>query len=178
MTSAAAPDTPTPAIYLDADACPVKEQVYRVSARYEIPVIVVANGPLRIPEMAGLHARMMVVSGALDAADDWIAEQARPGDLVLTADILLAQRTLENGVRTLDFRGNEFSPTRIGEAVAARDLAAYMRSMGLPSGGPAAFSQKDRGKFASLLDNAVSHMARRRDDRTAQRPSAPGPGHV
>lgn len=153
----------TPTIYLDADACPVKEQVYRVAARYAMPLVVVANSPLRIPEMADLDARMVVVPGALDAADDWIVEQATPDDLVLTADILLAQRTLENGVRTLDFRGKEFSPTRIGDAVAARDMAAMMRSMGLPTGGPAPFSQKDRGKFASLLDNAVSRMARLRD---------------
>jgi uncharacterized protein YaiI (UPF0178 family) len=155
----------SPTIYLDADACPVKEQVYKVAARYEMPLVVVANSPLRIPDMAGLHARMMVVAGAMDAADDWIVEQATPVDLVLTADILLAQRTLENGVRTLDFRGREFSPTRIGDAVAARDMAAMMRSMGLTTGGPAPFSPKDRGKFASLLDNAVSRMARLRDTR-------------
>jgi uncharacterized protein YaiI (UPF0178 family) len=155
----------SPTIYLDADACPVKEQVYKVAARYEMPLVVVANSPLRIPDMAGLHARMMVVAGAMDAADDWIVEQATPVDLVLTADILLAQRTLENGVRTLDFRGREFSPTRIGDAVAARDMAAMMRSMGLSTGGPAPFSPKDRGKFASLLDNAVSRMARLRDTR-------------
>ena len=153
----------SPTIYLDADACPVKEQVYKVAARYEMPLVVVANSPLRIPDMAGLHARMMVVPGAMDAADDWIVEQATPVDLVLTADIPLAQRTLENGVRTLDFRGREFSPTRIGDAVAARDMAAMMRSMGLTTGGPAPFEAKDRGKFASLLDNAVSKMARMRD---------------
>lgn len=152
-----------PSIYLDADACPVKEQVYKVAARYRIPVVVVANSALRIPEIADLSAQMVVVPGALDAADDWIVEQSTPDDLVLTADILLAQRTLENGVRTLDFRGGEFSPTRIGEAVAARDLAAHLRSMGLPTGGPPPFSPKDRGKFASLLDNAVSRMARLRD---------------
>ena len=128
-----------------------------------MPLVVVANSPLRIPDIPGLPARMMIVPGAMDAADYWIVEQATADDLVLTADILLAQRTLENGVRTLDFRGSEFSPTRIGEAVAARDLAALMRSMGMPSGGPAPFSQKDRGKFASLLDNAVSKMARLRD---------------
>jgi uncharacterized protein YaiI (UPF0178 family) len=155
----------SPTIYLDADACPVKEQVYRVAARYGVPLIVVANSPLRIPELAGLAARMMVVPGALDAADDWIVEQVTPDDLVLTADILLAARTLENGVRTLDFRGNEYSPSRIGEAVAARDLNAHLRSMGLLTGGPAPFSQKDRGKFASLLDNAVSRMARMHEGR-------------
>lgn len=154
-----------PTIYLDADACPVKEQVYRVAARYGARLVVVANSPLRIPEAAGLTARMMVVPGALDAADDWIAAQAAGDDLVLTADILLAQRTLENGVRTLDFRGNEFSPSRIGEAVAARDLNALLRSSGLPTGGPPPFSQKDRGKFASLLDNAVGRMARLQAER-------------
>src|SRR5262245_60295009 len=111
-----------PTIYLDAAACPRKEQAYKVAGRYQMPLVVVAKSPWRIPEMADLQARMMVVPGALDAADDWIVAQATPDDLVLTADILLAQRTLENGVRTLDFRGSEFSPTRIGEAVAARDL--------------------------------------------------------
>lgn len=156
--------TTSPTIYLDADACPVKETVYRVAARYEVPLVVVANSPLRIPEVAGLAARMMVVPGSMDAADDWIVEQASGDDLVLTADILLAARTLENGVRTLDFRGNAFSPSRIGEAVAARDLNAHLRSMGLPTGGPPPFSQKERGKFASLLDNAVSRMARIRDE--------------
>jgi uncharacterized protein len=149
-----------PAIFLDADACPVKEQVYRVASRYETPVFVVANSPMRIPHLAGLHARLVVVPDSPDAADDWIVERAGPTDLVLTADIPLAARVIAKGVRCLDFRGGEFNPSRIGDALASRDLNAYLRSLGTITSGPLAFSQKDRGRFASLLDNAVSKMAR------------------
>lgn len=148
-----------PAIYLDADACPVKETVYKVAIRYGVQVWVVANSPMRIPEWAGQQARLVVVPGAMDAADNWIAERAGPGDLVLTGDIPLAARTVGNRVRTLDFRGKEFTPARIGNALASREISAYLRSIGESSGGPSAFSAKDRGKFASLLDNAVSKMA-------------------
>ena len=149
-------------IYLDADACPVKDQVYRVAARYRIPLSVVANSPLRVPPQANLSAEVIVVPGAPDAADDWIAERAQPGDLVLTADIPLAARVIANGVRCLDFRGGEYNPNRIGDALASRDLNAYLRSLGMVTSGPAAFSPKDRGKFASALDAAVSRMARER----------------
>jgi uncharacterized protein YaiI (UPF0178 family) len=147
-------------IYLDADACPVKEQVYRVAARYEMPLFVVANSPMRIPSQAGLDAKLVVVPGSPEAADDWIAERASKPDLVLTADIPLAARVIANGVRCLDFRGGEFNPNRIGDALASRDLNAYLRATGMITGGPPAFSQKDRGRFASLLDNAVSKMVR------------------
>ena len=145
-------------IYLDADACPVKEQVYRVAARYGVPVAVVANAPLRVPSQAGVE--LVVVPGGIDAADDWIAERAQPGDLVLTADIPLAARVVERGVRCLDFRGGEFSPNRVGDVLASRDLNAYLRSLGLPGHGPAAFSPRDRSRFASTLDAAVSRLAR------------------
>ncbi len=155
-------DQHEPAIYLDADACPVKEQIYRVAVRYDVPVWVVANAAMRIPDQAGLRARLMIVPGTPDAADDWIAEHAIAGDLVLTADIPLAARTIENGVRTLDFRGKEFHPASIGNALAAREVNALLRSMGEVTGGPAAITPKDRGKFASLLDTAVSAMARAR----------------
>lgn len=143
-------------IYLDADACPVKEQVYKVAARYGVPVSVVANTPLRVPPQAGVH--LVVVPGGLDAADDWIAERAAPGDLVLTADIPLAARVVGNGVRCLDFRGGEFTPQRVGDALAARDLNAYLRSLGLGGSGPAAFSPRDRSRFASQLDAAVQQQ--------------------
>jgi uncharacterized protein YaiI (UPF0178 family) len=152
-------------IYLDADACPVKDQVYRVATRYKMPVTVVANTPIRVPPAAGLTAHVVVVPGSPDAADDWIAERAEPGDLVLTADIPLAARAIANNVRCLDFRGGEYSPYRIGDALASRDLNAHLRSMGMITGGPPAFSQKDRGKFASALDAAVSKMARERASR-------------
>lgn len=147
-------------IYLDADACPVKDLVYKVAARYRIPLTVVANGFLRIPETSGLIAEMKVVPGSPDAADDWIAEHAVKGDLVLTADIPLAARVIGNDVRCLDFRGGEYNPNRIGDAVASRDLNAMLRSMGEITGGPAAFLPKDRSKFASALDAAVNRMAR------------------
>ena len=145
-------------IYLDADACPVKEQVYKVAARYGVPLAVVANGPLRVPAQPGLE--LVVVPGGIDVADDWIADRARPGDLVLTADIPLAARVVGAGVRCLDFRGGEFTPSRVGEALASRDLNAYLRSLGLPASGPAAFSPRDRSRFASALDAAVSRGQR------------------
>jgi len=147
-------------IFLDADACPVKEQVYKVAARYAIPVTVVANTSLRVPPQARLTASVIIVPGSPDAADDWIAERATTGDLVLTADIPLAARVIPNGARCLDFRGGEYNPNRIGDALASRDLNAHLRSIGLITGGPSAFSARDRSKFASALDTAVSKMAR------------------
>ena len=146
-------------IYLDADACPVKEQVYRVATRHGVPVAVVANAPLRVPAQPGVE--LVVVPGDVDAADNWIAERARPGDLVLTSDVPLAARVVAAGVRCLDFRGGEFSPSRVGDALAARDLNAYLRSLGLPGTGPAAFSPRDRSRFASALDAAVAKLTRR-----------------
>ena len=154
-------------IYLDADACPVKDLVYKVAARYEVPLAVVANGFLRIPEVAGLSAEMVTVPGSPDAADDWIAERAVKGDLVLTADIPLAARVIGNDVRCLDFRGGEYNPNRIGDALAARDLNAYLRSIGEVTGGPKGFTPKDRSKFASTLDAAVGRMAREAAKRQA-----------
>jgi uncharacterized protein YaiI (UPF0178 family) len=147
-----------PTIYLDADACPVKEQVYRVAARHGVAVAVVANAPLRLPPQAEL--RLIVVPGSPDAADDWIAERATRRDLVLTADVPLAARVVEAGVRCLDFRGGEFTPSRVGEALAARDLAAYLRDLGMTTGGPAPFSARDRSRFASTLDTAVVRLLR------------------
>lgn len=158
MNSAPAP--PQTAIYLDADACPVKDVVYKVAARYGVPLKVVANGYLRIPDISGLVAEMVTVPGSPDAADDWIAEHAVKGDLVLTADIPLAARVLGNDVRCLDFRGGEYNPNRIGDLLAARDVNAYLRSIGEVTGGPKGFTPKDRSKFASTLDAAVGKMAR------------------
>lgn len=157
---------PTGTIYLDADACPVKDVVFKVAARYGVPLKVVANGHLRIPDMTGLAAEMITVPGAPDAADDWIAERAVTGDLVLTADIPLAAKVVDAGVRCLDFRGGEFTPSRVVDALASRDLNAYLRSIGESTGGPKAFSPKDRSKFASTLDAAAGKIARARDRRS------------
>jgi uncharacterized protein len=151
---------PTPTIYLDADACPVKDLVYKVAARYAIPLKVVANTSIRIDGIARDVAEAIVVPGSPDAADDWIAERAVPGDLVLTADIPLAARAIGKGVRCLDFRGGEFNPNRIGDALASREIAATLRQMGEVTGGPRAFSPRDRSKFASALDAAVNRMSR------------------
>ena len=155
-------------IYLDADACPVKEQVFKVAARYEAALTVVANTPLRMPTVPGLIAKMSMVSGAPDAADDWIAERAGPADLVLTADIPLAARVVSSGARCLDFRGGEFRPEAVGNALASRDLNAHLRSIGLPTGGPTTFSPRDRSKFASALDAAVSRLIRENPPATPQ----------
>ena len=147
-------------IYLDADACPVKDLVYRVAARYELPLFVVSNGFLRIPEQSGLHAEMIVVPEGPDVADDWIAERAEKGDLVLTADIPLAARVLESGAAAVDFRGGRWSPMRIGDALASREVNAYLRSIGETTRGPASFSKSDRSKFASTLDAAANALTR------------------
>lgn len=154
-------DSPPPTIYLDADACPVKDLVFRTAVRYKIPVKVVANVPMRIPADAGEIARSIVVAGSPDAADDWIAEHATAADLVLTADIPLAARAIAIGAMCIDFRGNHFNPNRIGDALASRDLNAMLRQMGEITGGPAAFSEKDRSNFASTLDAAANKLARR-----------------
>lgn len=149
-----------PTIYLDADACPVKDLVFRTAARYDVPLKVVANVPIRIPADAERVAKAVVVPGSPDAADDWIAEHATASDLVLTADIPLAARALEVGAACIDFRGKQFNPNRIGDALASRDLNAMLRQMGEITGGPAAFSKKDRSQFASTLDAAVNKLAR------------------
>ena len=150
-----------PIIYLDADACPVKDLVYRTAARYKLPLKVVANAPMRIPADAESVARSIVVPGSPDAADDWIAEHATDSDLVLTADIPLAARAIEIGSMCIDFRGNHFNPNKIGDALASREINAMLRQMGEITGGPSAFSKKDRSNFASTLDAAANKLARR-----------------
>lgn len=149
-------------IYVDADACPVKEQIYRAATRYEMPVTLVANGPMRVPE-AGV--RLVRVGGDLNAADDWIATRAGAGDLVITADIPLAARCLDAGALCIDFRGGEFSAHSIGDALAARELHRYLRDLGELPGGPAAFSPRDRSRFASKIDAVLSRLARAIGDR-------------
>lgn len=153
--------TTPPTIYLDADACPVKDLVFRTAVRYNVPLKVVANIPIRIPGDAGKVAQAIVVPGSPDAADDWIAEHATEHDLVLTADIPLAARALAVNAICIDFRGNHFNPNRIGDALASREINAMLRQMGEVTGGPPAFSKKDRSNFASALDAAVNKLARK-----------------
>ena len=146
-------------IYIDADACPVKDETYSVAKRHQINVIVVANSPMRMP--AETHVRLQVVSDGFDAADDWIVERAGPGDIVITADIPLADRSLKKGAFVLGNTGRPFTEENIGDALASRELSAEMREMGLMRGGPAPFQKKDRSEFLMQLDRAIHALKRR-----------------
>ena len=145
-------------IYVDADACPVKEEIYRVARRYSTKVFVVSNSPLRVPREETFE--FVGVSGGFDVADDWIAERARTGDIVITADIPLAGRCLQQGVRVLGPTGLEFTEDAIGDALATRALLDMLRQSGDFRGGPSPFARSDRSRFLSKLDELV-HAARR-----------------
>lgn len=144
-------------VFIDADACPVKDEVYRVAARYAVPVRVVANAPLRVP--AGGLVELVVRPG-FGSADDWIASQAELGDIVVTADIPLAARALAKGARVLDPRGHAFTANNIAEALALREMLEERRRNGEPTGGPAAMTPKDRSRFLSKLDETVNALRR------------------
>jgi uncharacterized protein YaiI (UPF0178 family) len=144
-------------IYIDGDACPVKEEVYRVARRYSLRVAVVANAPLRVPADALVE---LVVCPGFGAADDWIAEQAGVGDIVVTADIPLAARCLAREARVLDPKGHPFTEADIGSALAMRDLMEGLRQQGERTGGPAAMTARDRSRFLSKLDEAVNAVLR------------------
>jgi uncharacterized protein YaiI (UPF0178 family) len=146
-----------PAIYIDADACPVKDEIYRVARRYDMRVAVVANTPLHIPNNALVE---LVVRSGFGAADDWIAEQAGPGDVVITADIPLAARCLTKNARVLDPKGHPFTENDIGAALAMRDLMDGLRQGGAVTGGPAPMTPKDRSRFLSKFDEVVNAVRR------------------
>jgi uncharacterized protein YaiI (UPF0178 family) len=146
------------ALLVDGDACPVKDEVYVVATRYRVPVALVANTRMYVPE--GFGVEMVVVDGSPDAADDWIAENARPGDVVVTADIPLASRCLAAGARVLGTNGRPFTEDSIGGALATRELKSQLREMGLQSGGPRPLSAKDRSRFLSKLDELVQRGLR------------------
>ena len=147
-------------IYVDADACPVKEEVYRVARRHGVKVYVVANAPLRVP--AEDLIELVVVRGGFDAADDWIAAHAGPGDVAITSDIPLADRCLKAGARVLGPKGHAFTEDSIGEALATRALLDMLRQSGEVSGGPAPFAKSDRSRFLSKLDEALHAVRRQR----------------
>src|SRR5947209_19891317 len=144
-------------IYVDADACPVKDEVYRVARRYAMRVAVVANAPLRVPADALVE---LVVRPGFGAADDWIAGQAGPGDVVVTADVPLAARCVAKGARVLDPKGREFTERDVGAALATRDLMDQLRQGGVVTGGPAPATQKDRSRFLSNVDEAINAARR------------------
>ena len=153
-------DVQMTAIYVDADACPVREEVYRVASRLTIPVYVVSNGsrPIRAPGL--VNVEMVLVPADPDAADDWIAEKITATDLCATADIPLAARCLARGARVLAFNGREWTDANIGGALAGRALAQHLRETGIQTGGPSALTARDRASFLNTLDRLV-HAARR-----------------
>ncbi|OYW44041.1 MAG: hypothetical protein B7Z08_04145 [Sphingomonadales bacterium 32-68-7] len=147
-------------ILVDADACPVKDEVHRVAQRRKVPVSVVSNSPFRVP--TGPLVERVVVSGGFDAADDWIAERASPRTVVVTADILLADRCLKAGATVIGNNGRPFTPASIGSAIATRAIMADLRAGGDVVGGPAPFAKADRSRFLQALDEALVRLERSR----------------
>ncbi len=149
-------------LFVDADACPVKDEVYSVSTRYGLPVVLVANSRLQVP--AGMGVEMVVVDKGPDAADDWIAQNIQPGDIVVTADLPLAARCLEAGASAIGNDGRPFNEDMIGSALAMRSLKQGLREMGEMSGGPSGISQRDRSRFLQQLDQLVVANLRRMEE--------------
>lgn len=150
-------------IHVDGDACPVREEVFRVAFRLGVKVVVVGNGarPVRLPPHPDL--RLVIVAEGADAADDWIAEHIARGDVCVTQDIPLAGRCLEKGARALSPRGHVFTPDNIGGALAGRAVNQARREAGAITGGPAPLTQADRSRFLAALDTAVQQARRDRD---------------
>ncbi|WP_242146911.1 YaiI/YqxD family protein [Sphingomonas sp. BAUL-RG-20F-R05-02] len=148
----------TPRILVDGDACPVKDEIYKVAYRRAVPVVIVSNSHFRIPQHP-LVSRV-VVSDGFDAADDWIAEQADSASVVVTADILLADRALKAGATVLAPTGKPFTASSIGGAIATRAIMADLRAGGDVIGGPAPFAKTDRSRFLQALDTALVKLAR------------------
>src|SRR5436190_5456813 len=146
-------------IYIDADACPVKAEVYRVAERYGLKVYVVSNSYMGVPRHPLIE--LVVVSDSFDAADNWIAERAGPGDIVVTADIPLADRGLKAGAAVIGNTGVPFTTASIGMAMANRELLSNLRAMGEVTGGPKPMTQRDRSRFLSALDEAIQKIIRR-----------------
>ncbi len=147
-------------LYIDGDACPVREETYRVAGRLNLPVYVVSNGsrPIRPPNLPNVH--MVVVPEGADIADDWIAARITRADVCVTSDIPLAGRCLEKGGRAVSPKGHAWTPANIGNALAGREIARHLREIGAASGGPAPLTKADRSKFLVALDAAVQAALR------------------
>lgn len=147
-----------PAILVDADACPVKDEIYKVAFRHEVAVTIVSNSPIRVP----LHPIISreVVGAGFDAADDWIAARAGRDTIVITADILLADRCLKAGAIVISPNGKPFTGSSIGAAIATRAIMADLRAGGDVIGGPPPFSRADRSRFLSTLDESLMRLKR------------------
>ncbi len=145
-----------PHIFVDADACPVKAEVYRVAERYGLHVTLVANSWMRTPNQEWLA--LEVVGDAFDAADDWIVEHVGAGDIVVTADVPLASRCLKVGASVIGPTGRSFTEDNIGQVVATRDLLSALRGAGEITGGPPPLEKRDRSRFLQQLDNAIQSI--------------------
>ena len=147
-------------IYVDADACPVREEVYRVAGRLDVGVLVVSNGsrPIRPPGLP--YVQMVMVGEAMDAADDWIAERIGAADICVTGDIPLASRCLKKGARVVPPNGRPFTEANIANALAGREVSRHLRELGLSGQGPPPFAKSDRSRFLSALDTAVQAALR------------------
>ena len=154
MTSAKAPGE----ILVDADACPVKQEVYKVAARHGVTVRVVSNSYLRLPQEP--HIKLVVVGEGFDAADDWIAERAGPGDIVVTNDVPLASRSVKAGATAIAPNGRLFTEDSVGMALATRNLMQDLRESGEVTGGPRPFLAKDRSAFLSALHETIEKLKR------------------
>jgi uncharacterized protein YaiI (UPF0178 family) len=146
-------------IYVDADGCPVKEEVYRVAQRHGLEVTLVANSRMGTP--AGDWVRLVVVGGRFDAADDWIVEHVGQDDIVISGDIPLASRCLKKGAQVIGTTGRPFTEENIGEALATRDLLSHLRDLGTVTSGPAPFDPRDRSRFLHRLDETIQTLKRR-----------------
>ena len=146
-------------VYVDGDACPVKDEVYRVALRHDLKVYVVSDGPLRAS--APGRVEFVRVKQGFNAADDWIAEHAGAGDIAVTSDIPLADRCLKKGARVVAPNGREFTEDSIGEALGKRELMDHLRQMGAVTGGPKPFVPADRSRFLARLEETIQAIKRR-----------------
>ena len=146
-------------IFVDADACPVKKEVYRVAHRYHLDITLVANSWMRIPDERWIE--LEVVGSDFDAADDWIVDHVQPDDIVITADVPLASRCLKEGARVIGTTGKPFTENNIGLSVATRDLLADLRGAGEITGGPPPLEKRDRSRFLQRLDEAIQSIRRK-----------------
>lgn len=145
-------------LFVDADACPVKDEIYRVAERYGLKVFVVANNWMRVPDHPRIE--LITVADGLDVADDWIAERAGEGDIAITSDIPLASRCVKNGARAIGPSGQPFTEDSIGDVLATRNLMTELRETGEIRGTGRPFSKQDRSRFLQALDTAIQAIKR------------------
>ncbi|MGH7143575.1 MAG: YaiI/YqxD family protein [Planctomycetota bacterium] len=160
-------------VYVDADACPVKEEVYKVAKRYGLHVILVANSLIRAPQ--GDWAESILVSGGFDAADDWIVEHIQSDDILVSSDLPLVDRCLQKGAWGLGPKGRLHTEESIADALATRHILETLRDQGERTGGPAPFQPKDRSRFLSRMDEVVQAIRRRRREAGDPPPPPPPP---